>query len=193
MLPWPALLRKFLNVGDDYWPLVLGWLVAALRPRGPYPVLCLHGEQGSAKSTTALILRSLVDPNAAPLRGEPREIRDLMIAARQAHVICLDNLSRLPDWLSNALCRLSTGAGHATRRLYHDDAEVVFSACRPSILIGIDELATRGDLIDRAIIIPLSPIDQQRRRPEEQLLEEFEQARPLSEDVRSVGTSPPAY
>jgi hypothetical protein len=173
------LLRNFLNVADDYWPLLLGWLVAALRPRGPYPVLCLHGEQGSAKSTTALLLRSLVDPNAAPLRGEPREVRDLMIAATHAHVVCLDNLSRLPDWLSNALCRLSTGGGFATRTLYENDVETVFAASRPTMLVGIDELASRGDLIDRAIVVPLSPIDPAARRAEAQLLADFEQVRPV--------------
>jgi len=157
---------------------VLGCLVAALRPRGPYPVLCLHGEQGSAKSTAALLLRSLVDPNAAPLRGEPRKIRDLMIAATHAHVLCFDNLSRLPDWLSNALCRLSTGGGFSTRTLYENDVETIFSASRPSILVGIDELATRGDLIDRSVVVTLAPIDPARRRPEEDLLADFERARP---------------
>jgi len=175
---WPIRLRSFLNISDDHWPLVLGWLVAALRPRGPYPVLCLHGEQGSAKSTAALLLRSLVDPNAAPLRGEPKEVRDLMIAATHAHVLCFDNLSRLPDWLSNALCRLSTGGGFSTRTLYENDVETIFSASRPSILVGIDELATRGDLIDRAVLVTLSPIDAARRRPEEDLLAEFDVARP---------------
>jgi hypothetical protein len=171
-------LRSFLNISNDHWPLVLGWLVAALRPRGPYPVLCLHGEQGSAKSTAALLLRSLVDPNAAPLRGEPKEVRDLMIAATHSHVLCFDNLSRLPDWLSNALCRLSTGGGFSTRTLYENDVETIFSASRPSILVGIDELATRGDLIDRAVVVTLSPIGAARRRPEEDLLAEFELARP---------------
>src|SRR5205814_1693996 len=45
-------LRELVNVGDDdNWVLLVSWLVAACRPTGPYPVLVLHGEQGSAKST----------------------------------------------------------------------------------------------------------------------------------------------
>jgi len=32
-------LRSFLNVDDTSWKLIVGWLVAALRPRGPYPLL----------------------------------------------------------------------------------------------------------------------------------------------------------
>src|SRR5262249_29952671 len=63
-------LREFVNVGtEDDWRLLLAWLLAAMRPQGPYPVLVLHGEQGSAKSTTARVLRALVDPNAAALRS----------------------------------------------------------------------------------------------------------------------------
>jgi len=173
-----SLLRSFINVNDEHWPLVLGWLVAALRPRGPYPILCLHGEQGSAKSTAALLLRSLVDPSAAPHRGEPRQVRDLATAASAGHVVCLDNLSRLPDWLSNALCRLSTGAGQTTRSGSDRDTELVFAASRPSMLVGIDPLAARGDLVDRALLVPLRPIDPSNRRTEEEIHERFASVRP---------------
>src|SRR5256886_5689169 len=116
-LPGGALddLRPFLNVADDGdYRLLVTWLLAALRPRGPYPVLVLHGEQGSAKSTTARVLRMLIDPNGAPLRAEPHDDRDLMIAATNGWIVALDNLSHLPPWLSDALCRLATGGAFAT-------------------------------------------------------------------------------
>src|SRR5262249_46056133 len=92
MLPLPAPepggsvadLRALVNVSDEDWPLLLAWLVAALRPSGPFPVLKLLGEQGSAKTTLARVLRALVDPNSAPVRSAPRSDRDLMIAANNA-------------------------------------------------------------------------------------------------------------
>ena len=111
--------------------LLAAWLVAAFRPHGPYPILVLHGEQGSAKSTTARVLRALLDPNTAPLRGEPRDLRDVMIAASNGWIISFDNLSRIPHWLSDALCRLATGGGFSTRELYTDSEEVLFDAQRP--------------------------------------------------------------
>ena len=44
-------LRPFLNVADEGdYRLLVTWLLAALRPCGPYPILVLHGEQGAAKS-----------------------------------------------------------------------------------------------------------------------------------------------
>ena len=124
-------LRAYLNVGsDDDFALVQAWLVAALRSAGPYPVLVLQGEQGSAKSWAARILRALIDPHEAPLRTAPRSERDLFVTARNSHVLALDNLSTMPVWLSDALCRLSTGGGFSTRRLYTDTSELVVSATR---------------------------------------------------------------
>lgn len=59
-------LRTFLNVRSDAdFVLVVAWLLASLHDRGPYPVIALSGEQGSAKSTFSRILRALIDPNAA--------------------------------------------------------------------------------------------------------------------------------
>ena len=96
-----AELRTFLNVksDDDFVPIV-AWALAVLRNRGPYPVLVLTGEQGSAKSTFAAILKSLLDPNAAPLRALPREDRDLFIAANNSHLLAFDNVSNIPNWMS---------------------------------------------------------------------------------------------
>ena len=88
-------LKPFLNIGTGF-ELVAFWLLAALRDRGPYPILVVSGEQGSAKSTFTTILRSLVDPNTAPLRALPREDRDLFIAANNGHLLAFDNLSVLP-------------------------------------------------------------------------------------------------
>ncbi len=183
-LPTPVLgatlgeLRHFVNTADEDWPLIAAWLVMAVRPHGPYPILVLHGDQGAAKSTTSRVLRALVDPNTTPLRAEPRDVRDLMIAAKNGWFIPVDNLSRLPQWLSDALCRLATGGGFATRELYTDADEVLFDAQRPVIINGIEELVTRGDLIDRAIILYLPDIDEDARREEDALWSEFETAKP---------------
>jgi len=171
-------LRDFVNVSDQQWPLTLAWLVASFRPNRPFPVLALHGEQGSAKSTTARILRALIDPNKAALRSEPRDERDLMIAATNGWVVGFDNLSRIPPWLSDAICRLATGGGFGTRKLYENDEEVLFDAKRPVLVNGIEELATRSDLLDRALVLTLPAIRDDKRRTEAELWREFERKQP---------------
>ena len=172
-------LRSFLNVQSDAdFVLVVAWALAVLRDRGPYPVLVLSGEQGSAKSTFSSILRALLDPNSAPLRALPREERDLFIAANNGHVLAFDNISGLTSWISDTLCRLATGAAFAVRQLYSDQDEVLFEASRPVILNGIEEIVTRSDLADRAMFLTLEPIPEEKRRPEAELWAAFEAERP---------------
>jgi len=172
-------LAAFLNLpATGEFVLVVAWLLAALQRGGPYPVLVIAGEQGSAKTVLTKILRALIDPNAAPTRAPPREERDLMIAANNSHVLAYDNLSGLPSWLSDALCRLATGGSFAIRRLYTDCDEVLFQAARPAILNGIEDVVSRSDLADRAIFLALEPIADARRRTERQLWREFEVVRP---------------
>src|SRR5262249_23949511 len=172
-------LRPFVNIEDDRsCALLVGWLVMALSPRGPYPVLVLGGVHGAAKTWTANRLRDLVDLNAAPNRSEPREPRDLMIAARNGWVLALDNISGLPAWLSDGLCRLATGSGFATRELYSDDDEVIFAATRSIIVNGIGEVVARPDLLDRCVLLTLPPITEDRRRDERELFAAFHEARP---------------
>jgi hypothetical protein len=140
--------------------------------------MVLSGEQGSAKSTFSAILRALLDPNTAPLRALPREDRDLFIAASNGHVLAFDNVSGLPAWISDTLCRLATGGGFAVRQLYSDQDEVLFDAARPVILNGIEDIVTRPDLADRAVFLTLEPIPEERRRPEQELWAAFEAERP---------------
>jgi hypothetical protein len=172
-------LRSFLNVkSDDDFELALAWLLAAMRDRGPYPVLALMGEQGSAKTSFATILRSLVDPNTAALRSFPREDRDLFIAASNGWIVGYDNVSRIPSWLSDALCRLATGGGFSTRKLYTDDEEQLFNAQRPSVLNGIEDFVNRPDLADRTIFLTLDPIPEDKRKADQALQDEFNRVQP---------------
>ena len=152
--------------------------MAALRSGGPYPLLAISGEQGSAKTVLSKLLKALIDPNAAPVRALSREERELMIAANNGYLLAFDNLSGLPNWLSDALCRLATGGSFAVRQLYTDDEEMLFEAARPILLNGIEEVVSRPDLGDRAIFLTLAPIGEAQRRPESELWREFEIARP---------------
>lgn len=143
------------------------------------------------------MLRALIDPNKAALRSEPRNEQDLMIAATNGWLIALDNLSRVQAWLSDSFCRLSTGGGFATRELYANDEEILYDAMRPVLLNGIEELATRSDLLDRALVLNLPTIPERMRRSEADVWSEFESARPLilgallnavSMAVRNIGS-----
>jgi hypothetical protein len=132
--------------------------------------------QGSAKSSFSRFVRGIIDPNTCPLRQIPQNLRDLFIMAKNGHVIAFDNLPRVTGWVSDALCRLSTGGGLSTRRQRTDDDEMLFDAARPIILNGIEEVVGRPDLADRSICISLEPLANP--RPEEELRNDFRRAQP---------------
>nr|AUN37284.1 putative ATP-binding protein [uncultured bacterium] len=194
MLPLPtpaesgnvAALRPFLNLcdvgdendgGDVLFLLILSWLVATFRPDYPFPVLIFTGPPGTAKSTTAALIRQLVDPNVAVHRSAPRNEEDLMISAVNSWVSSFDNLSDISPYISDALCKLATGGSLGKRKLYEDDEEVILTAERPIILNGIGAFASRTDLLDRSILVNLKPIEKTHRITERQFWKDFENKR----------------
>jgi 5S rRNA maturation endonuclease (ribonuclease M5) len=173
------LLRPFLNVGSETdFRMVVGWLLGCFQSKGPYPILILTGEQGSAKSTTAKVLRSLIDPAQPMTRSAPQSEQDLVIAARHNHVLAFDNLSHIKPILADALCRIATGGGFGTRKLHTNTEEVLFDATRPVLLNGIPDLASRPDLADRSIIITLPVISETKRQFEDDFWQRFNTAAP---------------
>src|SRR5262249_10660493 len=172
-------LKKFVNLASEAdFVLLLTFLMAALRARGPYPVLALYGDGGSGKSFASRIVRLLLDPSEAPLRALPRDAQGLFIAANNAHLLAFDNVSDLPRWLSDILCQVSTGGGFGVRQLYTDQDEVLFSVDRPLVLNGIEEFVTEPDLADRTIFLNLKRITEEQRRPERELWAEFRKEQP---------------
>jgi putative DNA primase/helicase len=172
-----APLRALLPLNDDDdWRVVILWLLAALRPTGPYPILAWSGEQGSGKSVASRIMRRLVDPCGDDLAAPPREDRDLIAAARHNHVVALDNVSAISESLADSLCRLATGGDIGGRALYTDYDSAAFSACRPILANGIPDLTTRGDLASRSLFVRLAPMA--RRRPEAEIWSAFAAAAP---------------
>ncbi|WP_054302710.1 hypothetical protein [Gemmobacter sp. LW-1] len=174
-----AALRPFLNTGsEEDFRMMVAWLLGCFHPRGPYPILILTGEQGSAKSTTAKVLRSLIDPANPMARSAPQSEQDLVIAAKHNHVMAFDNLSGVKPVLADALCRIATGGGFGTRKLHSDSDEVLFTATRPILLNGIPDLASRPDLADRAIVVHLPVIAATARQFEAEFWKAFERASP---------------
>jgi hypothetical protein len=172
MLPFPepesggslAPLRNLLHLGKDKeeernWLLIVAWLVQALTTDGAYTILSFLGNQGASKSSTQGVIRNIVDPNYVPIRKKPREVRDLFIAASNSWCVSLDNMSRVPEWISEALCIIVYHGAFAVRQNYEDEDEVLFKARRPALINGIGDILTFPDLLDRAAIVRIPPFE----------------------------------
>ena len=172
-----AQLRSLVNLTDDGFVLYVSWLLDALCPGRPHPVLYLAGEEGSTKSTAAKIARSLIDPNTVPLRNLPTTVRDLFVSAHGSHALAFDNVSVISAAISDALCQIASGCGFGTRKLFTDTAQMLISGHRPVIINGLLNAINRSDLADRAVIIPMSRIAEEQRCSEKDIWNRFEAQR----------------
>jgi hypothetical protein len=171
-------LRDFIHIDDDFWPLLVAWLVAAHLPEFPHTILGLLGGQGSGKSFTSKRLVLLLDPTSALTRRHPDNERDWVVAGNAGWVVCLENVSHIEPWLSDALCRSSTGEGSLERKLYTNLDVSAISFKRVALLNGISFGALRGDLGDRMVIAELGEIADEERKTEEELEAEWRDAYP---------------
>jgi hypothetical protein len=138
---------------------VLAYIIAALGfPNIPHPVLALTGEQGTAKSMITKRIVQLVDPSSVLVRKPPRDPEAWVTAAQGFYVVGIDNLSSIPEWLSDSLCRAVTGDGDVRRQLYTDGGLAVVAFRRCIVFNGIDVGALRGDLADRTMHVSLERI-----------------------------------
>jgi hypothetical protein len=164
-----------LNVLDDNNKLLLKcYIISLFIPGMPKPILMLHGEQGSAKSTLQELVKRLVDPSSIISLTFPRSNEELIQQMSHNYVAYYDNISFIKEWTSDQLCRAVTGAGFSKRELYSDDDDIIYNFKRCLGFNGINLAATKADLLDRGIIVELERIPKENRRKVEEILEEFE-------------------
>ena len=173
------LLRKVLPVDDSSWDLIVPWLVCVwLLPDLPVPALALMGVNGAAKTYIAKTVRRIVDPCMPEMRATPTNPHDWIITADSARVVGLDNLSAIPEWLSDAICRAVTGEGYSKRALYTDAALYATQFHRAILLTSIDPGALRGDLGERLLPVELDAIGELDRKTENELRSVLESVLP---------------
>jgi hypothetical protein len=171
-------LAELLNVDESGFRLVAAWLVSALMPGIPHPILAVVGEQGTAKTTAARLVVSLVDPSPVPLRTQPRDMRSWAAAAAASWVVAFDNISTIPPWLSDTLCKAVTGDGIVERALHTDDDINIVAFRRCLALTAIDTGRLAGDLAERLLTVELDVIPGHKRRPEAEILAAYAAAQP---------------
>ena len=98
---------------------------------------------------------SLVDPPSAALRSMPHNLGEWQTTAAASRVVGLDNISRIKEEMSDAMCRATTGEGAAKRQLYTDEDLIVQSYRRALLLTSIDPGALKGDLGERLMPVEL--------------------------------------
>jgi hypothetical protein len=168
-------LWALMNVNPDDRSLLAAYMAASFLEEIPHPIAAFSGESGTAKSTNSKMVSQILDPSTVPLRKAPKDAESWITAASGSWVVTIDNVSTIPEWFSDALCRASTGDGDVKRQLYTDAGLSVFSFRRCVILTGIDLSGLKGDLTERLLRVELDRIT--KRRTEADVWGEWDAAR----------------
>jgi hypothetical protein len=171
-------LWRFVNIEKEDRILFIATLTYYLLPVAPKPIVVMAGEQGSCKSTATEVMKRCVDPTRPMLGSPPGDIRDLAIIANNSWVAAFDNLSKIPSWFSDGLCRLAYGTGFQTRTLHTNDELTSFEGCRPVVINGIDDLAQKHDLLSRSEVFNCPRLKDEQRLPDEEFWAAFEDEHP---------------
>jgi putative DNA primase/helicase len=156
--------------------VVTAWALAALANRSPFTVIVFLGEPGSTKTSAAFVVRSLVDPNVSPLRARPKDLHEVFVAAAHSRVVAYNNLSHLPDWLSDGICVVSEGSGESQRELFTNADESLIVACAPFMVTSIENVIRRGDLAQRTLYVHLASVSDKERMTEDEFKLKFRRA-----------------
>ena len=151
--------RSLLNLsGQDDWDRCLCWLLAALRPEGPYPILVVTGPKASGKTTAALLLRSLIDPAQFPLIPLTSNERHIGLLAQFHWVLAFDGVKSVASHLSSGLQ----------------------AANRPVILVVPEEANwTPGpELVNRVLTITTRPLPEAKLQKSDAIWWDFKTVRP---------------
>jgi hypothetical protein len=144
----------------------------------PHPILILWGEKGAAKSTSSRITRAIVDPAQRDMTSLPTGLHDLGLSLQNNYMPVYDNLSSITPKISDLLCTAATGGGFSTRKFFTDDEETILSFKRCVVLNGINVVASKADLLDRCIMLELDRIDEEERKEERVIVQEFQRDMP---------------
>ncbi len=168
---------------DPRWPLIKGWLPAALLAGRPRPLLGFFGEKGSAKTTTGWFAASVLDPKPTdPMTlgsGFGKQRQDDETKALKSYLPSWDNVSSLSGEGADFLSRLVTGDNIERRRLYSDSDVVTLTYRRTGVITGVTvPRGLKTDTQDRLIMIPMHAPKAGARVTEEALLADWARVHP---------------
>lgn len=150
------------------------WVVSCFVPNIPHTANIIHGEKGAAKSTVSTMLKSLIDPSALETLTLQNNQRTLAVNLQSHWLLPFDNVSFINEEVSDMLCRAITGGGIQQRKLHTNSEDVIFTFQRCIIINGINNVATRADLLDRSILTELVRISDGERKELSEIMCHFE-------------------
>lgn len=168
---------KYINIKRSQRTLFLTTLISSFVSDIQHPIFLLYGEAGCGKSTTAKILKDIVDPSEYDLLTLPESEDDFFLTIDRHWMTVFDNISIIPYKMSDNLCRIISGGARPKRTHYLNTGLTVVKAEKKVIVInGIENVATREDLLSRCILFECKK--KKHIKPSEELHAAFKKDKP---------------
>lgn len=171
------IIPKLFRIGEEQSLLLIVYLVCCFIPNMSHPILVIHGEKGSAKSSTLRMLTQIINPNLKGLLSMP-QIADLPVVLHNNYFLAFDNMCIINKTISNMLCQAVTGGAISKRKLFTDSEEVTLQLQRVIAVNGIEVVAKQMDLLDRCVLIETKRIPDSERKTDAELKKQFDQFLP---------------
>ncbi len=153
-------------------------LISYFVPDIPHIIMLIHGSKGSAKSTFQLMMKNIVEPAKPSLLTLHNRSDEFIQQLAHNYLPTYDNIKYVPKWLSDEVCKAVTGVGQTKREIYSIDNDKIYEYKHCLIFNGINLAFSEADVLDRSILIRLEEIDDNNRKTEEDILEEFNDLKP---------------
>jgi len=141
------------------------------------PIMLFDGEAGSMKTTLTAAVKKIIDPNGIfnedNCSSMPTRNDDLIIHLYNRQVSAFDNVTRVPQEISDILCRVITGASNSKRELYTNSEETILNMKRKIVLNGIVPSLEYPDLQDRIISYERIPLEENERLTDQDFQDRF--------------------
>ena len=171
LYPWEGFLKlkEYLNLNEDDFLVLCGWLIGSCDPTVSKPILRITGEFESGKSTIMDIIQKIIDPISAKRKALPEKPDDLFCDAVGVYLMAYDNVKyvKIPD----VICLISTGGTYSKRTLYENSETTNLRALRPMVWSGLVLDIKQPDLLSRFWSIVLQPI--KNRKTEKEIRDQF--------------------
>ena len=148
-------LLDYLNIPDNpsLRVLVKVYIVSLFIPDIHHPALALLGAPGTGKTTTARIIKSIVDPTVDEVESGDASYESLIVSMYSKYYSVVDNLSYLDRKKSDLFCQIITGMSVNKRKLYEDTATVTMNLKKPIAITAIGDVIRRPDFASRTLFI----------------------------------------
>ncbi len=169
---------EFLNIDKAHKLLLAVYICAAFIPNIKHPILIVEGEKGAGKTNLLKFLSLIINPVTKDVLVLPKKEDNLITALSNNYFSAFDNIGKLSKDFCNIFCQASTGGTLIKRKLYSDNREICINIKRLVAMNGINLEISQADLLDRAIMLTLNRIEEDKRLPEEILDEKVNSVLP---------------